>query len=209
MRKLPPPLTVLTSAGTTGDSTINASADTESGAQAHGGTGKNAITGGKGDDAILGNAQDDVLSGGEGDDVTVTGDGRDIVGKGQDVIVMGKKFDGFDSIDGGTGQDVGVVELDTLQFTDNGTGTDDLNKIKNIEAIELGDADANITLAKDVVAATKSLSVSFENEASSNKLTFNGKEAAGTLELVGAKGADKIEGGSKMTPSLAELATTR
>ena len=179
------------SAGTTGNSSISAAADTQSKAlRLVGGKGKNTITGGKGADAIVGNSADDVLTGGDGADRITTGDGRDTVkgGKGNDTIVMGKKFDGFDSIDGG-------ADTDTLQFTDNGSGTDDLDKIANIEAVQLGNADANITLKTGVVAAGKSLSISFETATTTNKLTLDANDALGTVSVTGAKGADIITGG--------------
>jgi RTX calcium-binding nonapeptide repeat (4 copies)/von Willebrand factor type A domain len=100
-----------------------------------GGAGDNTISGGSGDDVLRGRQGDDRLSGGKGDDMLQGGGGRDVIwgregadrlsgGAGRDVLHGGTGRDRLlaadgrrDTVDGGRGADVGVVDrrLDRLR----------------------------------------------------------------------------------------------
>jgi hypothetical protein len=100
-----------------------------------GGAGDNTIAGGGGDDVLRGRLGDDRLNGGAGDDVLRGGGGRDVIwgrqgadrlsgGAGRDVLHGGTGRDRLlaadgrrDTVDGGRGADVGVVDrrLDRLR----------------------------------------------------------------------------------------------
>ncbi|MDP3427167.1 MAG: FecR domain-containing protein, partial [Humidesulfovibrio sp.] len=110
----------------------------------YGTEGTNYIRGGLGNDLLYGLGGNDYIDGRGGNDYieesesgVVNIDG----GAGNDSIVMGEtltEIDGVDIIKGGAG-------VDTLYFTDNGVGTNDLDGVKQVETITLGDATTSIT----------------------------------------------------------------
>ena len=189
-------------AGTTGDSTIDASADDATpGFLLAGGLGRNTIKGGEGSDAIIGANENDSLVGDKGDDRITTGKGDDTVdgGSGDDLIVMGDNFDpAFDVIKGGTG-------ADTLSFTFQEGNTESiLDGLTDIEGIELGAANTSITLKEvltgddksDTVAASTTFKVAFAKDTTTETLTFDGSaETNGKVSVTGAAGDDDITGG--------------
>ena len=191
-------------AGTTGDSTIDASKDSLGiGFLLAGSLGRNTIKGGEGSDAIIGANENDSLVGDKGDDRITTGKGDDTVdgGSGDDLIVMGDNFDpAFDVIKGGTG-------ADTLSFTfqegNNESILDGLTDIEGIEGVELGAANTSITLnevlagddAADTVAKGTTFKVAFAKASTTETLTFDGSEETnGKVSVTGASGADIITG---------------
>ena len=97
------------SAGTTGNSTINASAANTRGMALIGGSGRDTILGGSQADALIGNNGADSLDGGAGVDHLEGGAGADTIkgGAGLDTIdVSGNgEQSASDVIDGGTGSD--------------------------------------------------------------------------------------------------------
>ena len=152
----------------------------------------NTITGGKGNDALIGGSGDDKMTGGTGGDRITTGAGRDsvVAGAGDDIVVMGSSFDSFDTIKGGTG-------ADTLAFTDNGSGTTDIDGLTDFEAIELGSANTVIVLKDATVATGTNFEVAFATATTTSTLNFNGgAETNGTLSVTGAAGADTLVGGT-------------
>ena len=93
------------SAGTTGDSTIDASAEVGNyGMLLKGGSGKNTIKGTAGLDVIEG-GKNDVLIGGAEVDIIVANDGKDSIegGSGNDSIMLGTNLTFQDTVKGGDG----------------------------------------------------------------------------------------------------------
>ena len=186
------------SAGTTGDSTIDNSADTTSavGMLLAGGAGKNTIKGGDGIDVIVGNDKNDVLIGNDGGDRITAGDGvKDTVdgGSGNDTIVFGTSLNALDSVEGGT------AGTDVLEFTDSSTTVvDELTLVTGIETITLGSAATAFNVFDSNVAANATLTISAAALTATGKtLTLDASdEADGNLAITGGTQADTITGGS-------------
>ena len=111
---------------------------------------------------------------------------------------MSTYFDAFDTVIGGTG-------TDTLEFTDSGLGTNDLDGLSDIEAISLGSANTVIKLTEsnlgaanqvDAVALGSTFTASFSTATTTSTLKFDGSaESNGKLSLTGGYGADSLVGG--------------
>ncbi len=67
-------------------------------------------------------------------------------GRGDDEFILESILDSADSIDGGDG-------TDSIQFTDGNGADDDLNNVKNIEKIILGDAVTSIVATDDLLSS--------------------------------------------------------
>jgi Ca2+-binding RTX toxin-like protein len=159
------------------------------------------IDGGGGDDTIVGSAGNDVIeggswgnqniSGGVGDDQIHAGGGNDVLsgGDGNDVFrvtgAKGKEFEGYDSYQGGAGQDsiVGygaTVDIGMTAFgPSNGLDVIDLSAVTGNARI-LGDWNANL--------------LDFSGITILGKATIDG--GGGDDTIVGSAGNDIIEGGA-------------
>ena len=186
------------SAGTTGNSTIDNSADTTGGTIGilmAGGEGRNTIKGGSGNDVIIGGSKNDLLVGNIGTDKITTDAGKDTVdgGAGNDSIVMSTNLTNLDSI-------VGGGDTDSLSFTDSNSAATDLDGVSGVEIIKLGDATSVITLSDNV--ASSDLAADLFIDASSLDsttvtLTLDASnETAQGISVVGGTGADVITGGA-------------
>ncbi|WP_421910764.1 Ig-like domain-containing protein [Marinobacter sp.] len=104
--------------------------------------GDDVIDGSAGDDLIRGGAGNDTLIGGDGNDTLIDGNGQDSFSGGAGDDLMSVSSDQFDSIDGGEGFDVLVLDdgID-IDFSSFGLGS-----VSNIEQIHLGNDDSGTTL---------------------------------------------------------------
>lgn len=138
-----------------------------------------SITGGTGNDMIFGTGAGDTLTGGAGNDLIVGGDGAD-------TIVMATNLTTGDYILGGAG-------TDTLTFTDDLSGTTDLDHVTTVETITLGGAVTSVTTVDALVASAATLTV---DGALATTLTWSGAaETDGKFSITGGAGADTITGG--------------
>jgi Ca2+-binding RTX toxin-like protein len=117
-------------------------------------------------------------------------------GSGHDAIFVGTDLTADDTINGGAG-------TDTLYFTDNGQGTDELTNVKGIEKIVLGDATTNIAFPNDGTFSQTDwadiggvLTVDGRALSATHTLTFDGSQAVhGAFNIMGGAGNDTITGG--------------
>jgi Hemolysin-type calcium-binding repeat (2 copies). len=171
------------------------------------GDGNNTISGGDGNDHITVGNGDNYISGGPGNDIIITGNGNNIIdtgtghdsvhtGSGNDAIFVGTDLTADDTINGGAG-------TDTLYFTDNGQGTDELTNVKGIEKIILGDATTNISFPNDGTFSQTDwadiggvFTVDGRALSATHTLTFDGSQTVhGAFNIMGGAGNDTITGG--------------
>ena len=119
-------------------------------------------------------------------------------GSKNDTISMGTGLTSADTIDGGTQAAGGA---DVLNYTDKGTGTDELDHVTGIESIVLGDAETAITTVDDLVSATIDanidLNIDGSNLGSSHTLTFDASaEKDADIKVMCGAGADSITVGA-------------
>lgn len=150
----------------------------------NGGAGDETVNGGIGNDTIASNAGDDVINPGEGNDWIATG-------ADDDTVNFGTELDGNDTADGGSGN------ADTLDFTDNSTGVDDLDNITGFEYINVGDAPTDVKTVDTLVASGATLNVDAGGLSSSSPFNWDGSaETDGTFNIESGAGDDNITGGA-------------
>ena len=182
------------SAGTTGNTTIDASAETSAtlGMLLKGGSGRNTIKGTGGLDVIVG-GKNDVLLGNGSADIIYAEDGKDSIegGAGADSIMLSTNLTFQDTIKGGD-------DTDTLSYkASSATVTTDLDNVTEIEVITLGDAKTKVITKDTLVAASGTISVSAAALTSTNTLEFSGAaEADGSFVFTGSINNDTITGGA-------------
>ena len=183
------------SAGTTGNTSIDASAETGAlmGMLLKGGSGRNTIKGTGGKDYIEG-GKNDVLIGGAEIDIIVANDGKDSIegGSGNDSIMLGSNLTFQDTVKGGDGTG------DILSYKPaSSTVTNDLDNVTEIESIKIEDVNAEIVTKESLVATDKTLAVSFTTSTTTKTLDFNGaaEDGNGEYSVTGGSGADTIIGG--------------
>ncbi len=135
-----------------------------------------------------------VLTGGAGNDQVTMGQGTDQVslGNGDDQLHFNAFLTAADIVDGGAG-------ADTLTFTDNGQGTDELDNVLNFEAITLGDAATNLVLTDNLVAATGSFSINAQALSTGNHLVLDATAETDILSITSGGGNDQIAMGNNLT----------
>ncbi len=129
-----------------------------------------------------------VLTGGAGNDQVTMGQGTDQVslGNGDDQLHFNAFLTAADLVDGGAG-------ADTLTFTDNGQGTDELDNVLNFEAITLGDATTNLVTKDSLINDGASLSIDARTITTTNSLTFNAaQETNGSIILTAGLGTNDV-----------------
>ncbi|HWR04817.1 MAG TPA: FecR domain-containing protein, partial [Humidesulfovibrio sp.] len=166
-----------------------------------GGDGNDTIVGGGGPDSLYGGAGNDNIVGGPQAVLVDAGTGADTVttGAGSDAIFMGTALndaDGQDSINAGSGHDV-------LYFTDNGHDTHDLDTVKGVEEIILGDAATNIVFPGPATFGSTDwgdiggvLTVDGHALTADHSMVFDGSAAVdGAFSIIGGAGNDILTGG--------------
>ncbi len=151
----------------------------------------NKIIGTSGPDSLEGTSGSDSIEALAGEDTIVAkqgGDGFLNAGANDDVIGMGAQLTSADTIEGGEGHDI-------LYFSDANKASDDLDNVRNVEHIVLGDAATNITARYSLVAAGSTLDI--DGSRLTNSMTFNGAAVVvGSFNITAGKGNDVITGGS-------------
>ncbi|MBU1041025.1 MAG: FecR domain-containing protein, partial [Proteobacteria bacterium] len=168
----------------------------------YGTEGSNFIRGGLGNDLLYGKGGNDYIDGQGGDDyIKESASGVVYIdgGLGTDSIVMDETLNevgGVDIIKGGAG-------ADTLYFTDNGVGTNDLDGVKQVETITLGEATTSIIFpstytATDWADISGKLTIDATALTAGNTLTFDGSagSASGSFYITGGADSDTITGGA-------------
>ncbi|MBI4998347.1 MAG: hypothetical protein HZC22_15935 [Rhodocyclales bacterium] len=173
-----------------GDGGANTLTGDERGEQINAGSGNDTVNAGVGDDLVYGGTGNDVLAGEDGNDLVYGGSGNDQVagGAGDDVFrvsgVVRKGFEGYDTYDGGAGQDAIVAYGEKVDI-----GMSSFVTGNGIEVI-------------DVTAATGGARI--VGDWRDNALDFSAVEVKGNLSIetgggkdnvVGTAGADTISGG--------------
>ncbi len=136
---------------------------------------------------VLGGAEDDNVSLGRGTDIVVAG-------KGNDTISFGSGFSAADTLDGGVGIDVLVLDGNYKTGVVFGAST-----VGGIEAIRLGTGFSYKFATNDAnVAGGKALTVDGSALGSAESLTFDGSaESDGKFNVVAGAGNDSVIGGAQ------------
>jgi len=151
--------------------------------------GNDYIVGGDGDDTLFGGAGNDTLFGTGGNNVffgTSVGNDSMTGGDGNDRFSMGTQLTADDFIDGGDG-------IDSLYFTDNGTGTDELTNVTNIEHIILGNANTSLVYSP---TGTGTITIDGSAITSPKTMNYNGSGATRDQHIIGGAGNDTLTGGT-------------
>ncbi|WP_439150703.1 calcium-binding protein [Sulfitobacter sp.] len=185
--------------GGAGDETINGGIGNDT---IDGGAGDDLVNAGDGDDSVLGGSGNDTINAGGGDDTVDGGDGNDVVnagagndyiagGVGNDTVNFGTELDSNDTVSGGAGTG------DTLNFTDNGTGTDDLDNVTGFEYINVGDAPTDVNTIDSLVASGTTLHVEASGLSAANHFIWDGSaELDGKFDIESGAGNDYITVGA-------------
>ena len=140
------------------------------------------IVGGAGDDTITGGAKSDRFQLDQGGVDTVH------AGGGADVITMGSALAAADQIDGGTGDDLVILNGDYsggLIFTN--------TTMTNVETLRLlGDHSYNLTPALDTVALGLTMTVDASALGAGHALTLHAPGTFGIIDVIGSAGDDFI-----------------
>lgn len=128
---------------------------------------------------IIGSDYADTITAGQGADKVSTG----ALG---DTIYFNTYLQSTDTVDGGAG-------ADTLEFTDNGQGANELKNVSNIEAINLGNAKTEFKIWDD--NSTSTLTIDATKVKSSVNIDGSAETDA-DLTITGSNGADSITGGA-------------
>ncbi|NBT41168.1 MAG: hypothetical protein EBT20_12005, partial [Alphaproteobacteria bacterium] len=125
----------------------------------------------------------------DGDYFVSTGAGDDslILGGGDDVISMSTHLTRDDQIDGGAGQN-------TLTFTDNGGGTDELDQVTNIANIIFGNAATDLVIKDSLIADDAWLNLDARSITSGFRLDASA-ETNGNIIFGGSSSSDIIIAG--------------
>lgn len=173
-----------------GDGGANTLTGDERGEQINAGSGNDTVNAGVGDDLIYGGTGNDVLAGEDGNDLVYGGSGNDQLagGAGDDVFrvsgVVRKGFEGYDTYNGGAGQDAIVAYGDKVDI-----GMSSFVAGNGIEVIDVSAATGGARIVGDW---------------RDNALDFSAVEVKGNLSIetgggkdsvVGTAGADTISGG--------------
>ena len=180
--------------------TFDASSDDDSEFLIQGGSGDDVLTGGKANsagagDTLFGGAGDDQLSGLDGDDtLSGTGGGSDILngGAGNDAYYMNDQLDANDAVGGPDA--AGGAGDDTLYFTDNGSGMDELDNVHWVEHVVLGDAETAIRYEN--TGADTGNSIRIDGSALTQRLIWNGSGTNMAMDVTGGSGSDSLLGGT-------------
>ena len=183
------------SAGTTGQSTIDASAedDTTLGMLLKGGDGKNTIKGTAGPDVIYGGVKNDVIeANGEADIINAGTGGKDNIkgGAANDTIIFTSDLDTLDTVDGGLGTDSLSYKAAVA------TTSTDLDNVSDVETIALGNAATKIVLKDTFLSAAGNFTIDATALTSSTS-TLNldaDAENEGTLIAIGGSQNDTVKG---------------
>ena len=140
---------------------------------------------------IVAGAGDDMIAGGaKSDRIQLDQGGADTVhaGGGADVITMGGALTAADQIDGGTGDDLVVLNGDYsggLIFTN--------TTMTNVETLRLlGDHSYNLTPALDTVALGLTMTVDASALGAGHALTLHAPGTFGIIDVIGSAGDDFI-----------------
>lgn len=110
---------------------------------------------------------------------------------GPNLIIMGNQLTSTSVIDGSAGYDV-------LRFTDNGSSSDELKNVTNVEEIVLGDADSELEVTDDLVGQGETLTLDARNLGVNSSLDFDGgNEHDGSFKILSGQGNDTLYGGSQ------------
>jgi Ca2+-binding RTX toxin-like protein len=163
-----------------GDGGANTLTGDERAEQINAGSGNDTVTAGLGNDLIYGGTGNDVLAGEDGNDLVYGGSGNDQVsgGAGDDVFrvtgVLRKGFEGYDTYDGGAGQDAIVAYGDKVDI-----GMSSFAAGNGIELIDVSAATGGARIVGDW---------------HDNLLNFSGVEVKGNLSIDAGGGKDTVVG---------------
>ena len=161
-----------------GSLTFNGSAETDGSFQFFlGGMGGTNVTGGAGNDSFHG----------AGTNATLIGGG------GNDTFYFGASFDGTDTIDGGTGNN--LIRLDGDYSAGLTFGATSLQNIGNIVLVHGTGNSYNLTLNAANDTGGQNLKIDGSSLHNTDTLTLDGSAVQGNLNLVGGNGADTLTGG--------------
>ncbi|MDA0967555.1 MAG: M10 family metallopeptidase C-terminal domain-containing protein [Proteobacteria bacterium] len=166
------------------------------------GTGlKLTLNGSNDDDIILGGSQADKISGGDGDDVIASGKGNDTIklSEGNDIIDGGDDIDTFDA--SASSNNITIDLLNAKEAEIDVLGFNDVQKLYNIENINTGSGNDNIT-GNNVRNVINSGVGNDEVHGQAGDDLIDGQDGDDTLYgdggediLLGDKGNDKLYGG--------------
>jgi Ca2+-binding RTX toxin-like protein len=163
-----------------GDGGANTLTGDERGEQINAGSGNDTVYAGLGNDLLYGGTGNDVLAGQDGNDLLYGGSGNDQVsgGAGDDVFrvtgVLRKNFEGFDTYDGGAGQDSIVAYGDKVDI-----GMTSFVAGNGIEVIDVTGATGGARIVGDW---------------RDNSLDFSAVEVKGNLTIDAGGGKDTVVG---------------
>ncbi len=150
------------------------------------------ITGGGASDMLTGGALADTF------DLSFGGDDVGHGGGGSDTFILGAALTAADSIDGGTGNDVVVLNGDYSGSVVFGAAT-----MTSVETLRLTAGHSyTLTTSNPTVTSGAVLTVDGSALGASDTLTFNGSaESDGSFSIVGGAGADTLTGGAQAEPA--------
>jgi Ca2+-binding RTX toxin-like protein len=184
-------LEIVSSADTPGDTETIDISHWNFDANWNAGTGIIKITGDVGAETLIGSQATDSITGGDGNDVIHGNGGNDELygDTGNDSFVLGSNMSKDVTIRGGTGDD-------TLTFTDSG-GIDDLDNVREVENIVLGDANTSITTDCNLVDPSFTLKVDGQAITAAHTFTFDGSnESDSKFQIYTGQGQNHLTGGS-------------